>query len=83
MDEEHTHDTGTCCECGGNHCCCECPVFDAPDTGCELVDPANLPDDGTCCLTCGHEPREHDDTAEAACMACDCKSLHMHCELIR
>lgn len=27
---EHTHDPENCCECGEEHCCCECPVFDAP-----------------------------------------------------
>ncbi len=25
--DEHTHDDGECCECGGPHCCCECPAF--------------------------------------------------------
>ena len=27
-DAEHVHDErGECCECGGPHCCCECPAF--------------------------------------------------------
>ena len=28
----HIHDTEGCCECGGNHCCEECPTFTAPET---------------------------------------------------
>lgn len=24
---EHVHDEGNCCECGGEHCCCDCPTF--------------------------------------------------------
>jgi len=33
-DVPHVHDgtdtdslDGPCCECGGAHCCCECPAF--------------------------------------------------------
>lgn len=28
-EAEHVHDAAECCECGGNHCCCQCPVFEA------------------------------------------------------
>lgn len=30
MSDEHIHDDGKCCECGEDHCCCECPVFLTP-----------------------------------------------------
>ena len=23
----HIHDDESCCECGADHCCCECPTF--------------------------------------------------------
>lgn len=71
MREEHTHDADACCECGDNHCCCECPVFDAPGT------PSNHPANVTRCLDCGHGPGEHDDSAEAACRLCGCEVLHL------
>jgi hypothetical protein len=32
-DAEHVHDEDegrACCECGGAHCCCECPAFEVP-----------------------------------------------------
>lgn len=28
--KQHIHDDDTCCECDGDHCCCECPVFILP-----------------------------------------------------
>jgi hypothetical protein len=24
---QHVHDEGRCCECLGEHCCCDCPQF--------------------------------------------------------
>lgn len=28
--DQHVHDEGACCECGREHCCCDCPSFGGP-----------------------------------------------------
>lgn len=40
-----------------------------------------LPDDGTRCIVCGHDPGDHEQTFLAPCLIwpCSCESLHMLC----